>query len=299
MAGCLWGMGFYFGKIALGEMGVAHMVLYRFLFASITLLPLGLRHRLTMRAAELRLLLLASFLGVPVQFLVQFYGLKRTTVSHASLMVGTMPVILAVGASIFNRERAHERLDRTGWLAILGSSAGVALIVLGGRHAADAGASGPSLYGDMLVVLSLLIALFWILLNQRLMAGHAPVVVTTYGLLAGTAMLAVWVPLVYGMPPIHMSLRTWLALGASGALCTASSTLLWNWGIHRVPSSRAGVFLNIEPALGSILGVKLLGDHLGPFAWLGGGLIVAAAVALTTRGQQVAEVVTQAEARLT
>jgi drug/metabolite transporter (DMT)-like permease len=43
------------------------------------------------------------------------------------------------------------------------------------------------------------------------------------------------------------------------------------------------VFLNIEPALGSLLGVELLGDKLGPFAWIGGGLILAAAVTLTTR----------------
>jgi drug/metabolite transporter (DMT)-like permease len=50
-----------------------------------------------------------------------------------------------------------------------------------------------------------------------------------------------------------------------------------------VPASRAGVFLNIEPAFGSFLGVKLLGEHLGPFAWLGGSLILGAAITLTTR----------------
>jgi len=291
MAGCLWGTGFYFGKLALMEMGVAHMVLYRFLFACVALLPLALRHRLTLRSAELRLLLLASFLGIPVQFLIQFYGLKLTTVSHASLMVGTMPVILAVGASLFT----HERLDSIGWLALLASSIGVSLIALGGRHAATA--TGPSLYGDLLVVLSLVIALGWILLNQRLMRGHAPVVVTTYGLLSGTAMLAIWVVLRYGLPPVHgVTPKAWMALAASGILCTAITTLLWNWGIHRVPASRAGVFLNIEPALGSILGVKLLGDHLGPFAWLGGGLIVAAAFTLTTRGHSLPEHLAEAEA---
>ena len=32
--------GFYFGKLALMEMGVSHMVLYRFLFASIAFLPI-------------------------------------------------------------------------------------------------------------------------------------------------------------------------------------------------------------------------------------------------------------------
>jgi drug/metabolite transporter (DMT)-like permease len=293
-AGCLWGTGFYFGKLALAEMSVDHMVLYRFLFACVALLPLALRHRLTLRSAELRLLLLASFLGIPVQFLVQFSGLNRTTVSHASLMVGTMPVILAVGASLFT----NERLDLIGWLALLASSCGVSLIVLGGRHGADGHSlNGPSLTGDLLVVVSLVIALGWVLLNQRLMLRHAPVVVTTYGLLSGTVMLALWVLLRDGPPPVHgVSVKAWAALAASGVLCTAVTTLLWNWGIHHVPASRAGVFLNIEPALGSILGVKLLGDHLGTFAWLGGALIVAAAITLTTRGHRPSETLSEAEA---
>jgi drug/metabolite transporter (DMT)-like permease len=280
LAGSLWGTGFFFGKIALAEMSVAHMVLYRFLFACVVLAPLSWRHRARLTAAEWRVLLLASFLGVPVQFLVQFFGLSLTTVSHAALMVGTMPVLLAVAASLF----AHERLDRVGWVALMGSTAGVALIVLGGTPAASNG-SGPSIAGDLLVVLSLVIALAWVLLNKRLMQHHSPVVVTSYGLLSGTAMLAAVVLATRGAPPLHgVSPRAWLALAASGILCTASTTLLWNWGIHRVPASRAGVFLNLEPALGSILGVRLLGDRLGPFAWVGGGLIIAAALALTTRG---------------
>jgi len=88
------------------------------------------------------------------------------------------------------------------------------------------------------------------------------------------------------MPFAHVSATAWIALAISGLACTATTTFLWNWGIHHVPASRAGVFLNIEPALGSYLGVQLLGEHLGPFAWLGGGLILAAAIILTVRGQE-------------
>jgi drug/metabolite transporter (DMT)-like permease len=280
LASCLWGTGFYFGKIALVEMGVAHMVLYRFLFACLALLPLVLRHPARLNASEWRRLLLASFLGVPLQFLIQFYGLSLTTVSHASLMVGTMPVLLAVAASLF----AHERLDAVGWLALAGSTTGVALIVLGGTPGLSDG-RGPSIAGDLLVVLSLVVALGWILLNKQLLQRHPPVVITAYGLLSGAAMLSVVVLATRGVPPVHaVSGRAWLALAASGVLCTACTTLLWNWGICRVTASRAGVFLNLEPALGSLLGVQLLGDRLGPFAWLGGGLIIAAAAVLTSRG---------------
>ncbi len=287
-AGCLWSTGFYFGKIALREMGVGHMVLYRFLLACLGLLPILLRKSGRdaggLSIAEWRALLLASFLGVPVQFIIQFWGLKMTNVSHACLMVGGMPVILAVGAHLF----AHERLDRMGWLALFGSSAGVGLIVLsgaGGAHLPMHAANSPSLAGDLLVVASMFVALGWILINQRLMKSHSPLVITAYGVFTGTAMLAAWVLVVDGVPPVRgVSLNVWLALAASGILCTATTTLLWNWGIHHVPASRAGVFLNIEPALGSALGVKLMGDRLGPLTWVGGVLIIAAAVLLTSRG---------------
>jgi drug/metabolite transporter (DMT)-like permease len=76
--------------------------------------------------------------------------------------------------------------------------------------------------------------------NKQLMQRHPPVVVMAYGLLTGTAMLAGLVLATRGTPPVQgVSGRVWLALAASGVLCTASTTLLWNWGIHRVPASRA------------------------------------------------------------
>lgn len=282
LSGCCWGTGFFFGKLAFSQLGVGHYVLYRFLFACLGLLPI--MEAPPFSAREWKLLLVGAFLGVPVQFLVQFQGLKLTTVSHAALMVGTMPVILAAGATLF----AHERLDLKGWLALVGSTLGIVLIVLSANHG---GIHGGSLTGDLLVVLSLVIALGWVLINQRLMAlGRSPMAVTSWTLLTGAAMLAPWVLWRNGLPPVRsLHWQVWFAVAASGLVCTAAATLLWNWGIHRVPASRAGVFLNIEPALGSILGVVVLGDRLGPGTWIGGALIISAAVVLTTTGKSDAE----------
>lgn len=281
LAGIFWSTGFFFGKIAFARLSVGHFVLYRFLFGCAGLLPLVERPRFSGR--EWGWLLLGSFLGIPVQFLVQFYGLELTTVSHAALMVGTMPVILAVGATLFS----HEHLDQKGWLAIFGSTAGIVLIVT----SSERGIGSGSLKGDLLVIAAMFVALGWILINQRLMRhGHSPMSVTIWGLLAGTAMLTVWVLAMDGLPPVHgIGLKIWGAVLASGLLCTAASTALWNWGIHHAPASRAGVFLNIEPAVGAILGVEVLGDRLGAGAWIGGVLIIIAAVVLTTTGQVEAE----------
>ena len=267
-------------------MNVGAMVFYRFAFAVLPMLPLLFTHRPTFNKHEWRILLLASFLGVPLQFLIQFYGLSLTTVSHASLMVGTMPVILALGAALF----AHERMDTIGWLAILTSTAGAALIALGHTP----GPHPPTLRGDALIVFSLSIALFWILLNQRLLRSHSTITVTAWGLVAGTLMLVPIVPPLFGLPPIHgISLKAWLALAASGVLCTAATTLLWNWGLTKVPASQAGILLNMEPLIGSLLGIFLLSERLGPTAWLGGAFILAAAITLTTQSKTTTAIPTE------
>jgi drug/metabolite transporter (DMT)-like permease len=289
VASCLWGTGFYFSRLALNEMSVEYMVLYRILFACVGVLPVALVSRWRFSAAETRTLLISAAFGIPISCLIQFSGLARTTVSHASLMVGAMPVMLGVAATLF----AGERLERVGWLALGGSTLGAALITLGGSHGA-AVRGQPTLYGDLLVLVSLVAALAWILLSKKLMLTHSPSVVSAYTILLGAMMMMPWVmgpwlltPLTHARvapPPFALvSMTAWGALAFSGLLCTATTTLLWNWGIHHVPASRAGVFLNIEPALGSLLGVQLLGEHLGPYAWVGGGLILAAAITLTTR----------------
>ena len=190
-----------------------------------------------------------------------------------------MPVLLAGAAALF----AHERMDRIGWIALGASTSGAALIALG-KHATGAGQ--PTLLGDALIIASLCISLVWILLNKQLLDRHSPIVVSSYGLICGTAMLAVIAPMIYGLPPIHhISWKAWAALAASGILCTATTTLFWNWGLTQVPASQAGVLLNMEPLMGSLLGIFILHETLGPTAWIGGAFILTAAIILTTHSK--------------
>ena len=130
-AGCLWGTGFFFGKVALDEMPVATMVLFRFAFACAGLLPFIFFDRPRFAGSEWGWVLAASVLGVPVQYLVQFKGLSLTTVSHASLMVATLPMLLAIAAVLFSGERLHFG----GWLALAASTIGAGLIALSSKRA--------------------------------------------------------------------------------------------------------------------------------------------------------------------
>ena len=76
----------------------------------------------------------------------------------------------------------------------------------------------------------------------------------------------------------HFAWKMWSAAAAQGLLATAGAYLTWNWCLARLPASRAGVFLNLEPLVGSILGVGLLHESLGLAAMLGGAMILGPAI---------------------
>ena len=279
-AGCLWGTGFFFGKVALGEMPVATMVLFRFVFACAGLLPVIFFERRRFAGTEWGWVLAASVLGVPIQYLVQFKGLSLTTVSHASLMVGTLPMLLAVAAVSFSGERLHFG----GWIALAASTVGAALIALSSKGAS--GTAHASIFGDSLVVLSMFAAIAWILISKRLMQTHSPMMVTAFIYWIGMLLLAAVVVTTFGVPSLHYSTRAWIAVAEQGLLATTSTTLFWNWGLKRVPASQAGIFVNLEPLVGAMLGVWVLHEVLGSMALAGGALIIGAAVYFSYKRQR-------------
>ena len=271
-AGVLWGVSFLFGKWALEEMGPAHVTLLRFSLASAALLPYALLKGVWPWRRDLPLFLLVGFLTVPATFLIQFWGLSLTGATVAALIVGCGPPIVAFFASLF----LGERLGKTGWSAIGASTLGVALAV------ARPGVSNHWL-GDALVLLSLLAVVGWVLLGKRLGDRYPAVPATAWILTFGTVTLAPVALLWEGVPRLDLTLLGWASVLVLGLGCSAATYALWNWGVARVPASRAGIFLNLEPLVGALLGILVLGEAWGPATIVGGALIVGAALVVSHR----------------
>ena len=277
-AGCLWGTGFLFGKIAFAEMNVFENCGYRFIFGSLGLLPILWKRPPRFRDPRAWMLLLAaSVIGVPVQFLMQFKGLQLTTVSHASLIVGILPVLLALGSAALFKDKLK---DYEYGLMLL-SALGAVLIAFSRK---SAGGPQPTITGDLLVFVSMFAALVMILISKRLMADYGSLQVTAAMLIIGTLILLAWTEFTHPVRT-HFSTRVWLAVIAQGVLATTGAYVFWNWGLARVPAARAGVFLNLEPLIGTILGVVILHERLGTFGILGGALILISAAYFSRRPQ--------------
>jgi drug/metabolite transporter (DMT)-like permease len=244
-AGSLWGTGFLFGKISFTEMTVSENVGYRFLIASLAFAPILWKRPVRLRGWHARLLLLgASIIGVPIEFLLQFKGLELTTVSHASLIVGTLPVLLALGSALWFKDRL--KLYEYGVMLI--SAAGAVLIAF----SKSSGGTQSTLPGDLLVFVSMFAAVVMMLITKRLISEYGSLPVTAAMIITGTVILLVWIEATHPLR-FHFSSGVWLAVIAQGLLATTAAYGFWNWGLARVPAARAGVFLNLEPLVGTIL----------------------------------------------
>jgi drug/metabolite transporter (DMT)-like permease len=106
---------------------------------------------------------------------------------------------------------------------------------------------------------------------------------TAWILTFGTVTLVPVALLWEGVPRLDLTLLCWALVLVLGLGCSAATYALWNWGVVRVPASRAGIFLNLEPLVGALLGILVLGETWGPATIVGGALIVGAALVVLHR----------------
>jgi drug/metabolite transporter (DMT)-like permease len=271
-AGCFWGLGFPLGKLALREVEPAHMVLLRFAVASILALPFalaGAEARALFRSPPV--LCAGAFYGLA--FMVQFEGLAGVTVTLAALLVGAMPALIAVAAYLLG-----ERVSRASWTGVAAATVGAALI------AGKPGGAGTAI-GITLSLLSLLIFLAWLLALKRVPVTRSAMAVSAVTLIVATATVLPIALLLHGPPPLMLSPVAWSGIVGQGLFSTFLATAAWQYGAARIDSASAGVFINIEPLIGSALGIGLFGDPVGWPLLLGGALIVIGSI-VVVRGER-------------
>lgn len=265
-AGLLWGSTVPLTKLALAELGPAWLTLARFGLAAPLLVLLARR---TLRGALRWDVAGWGALGYGAVILVQNAGIERTSVSHAALIVGAIPVIVALIAAGLGRGSTRP----IAWIGFALALGGVGLV-------AGDGAGTASLTGDLLVLGSLVLSAGAVVAQPGLLRGRDPVAVTAVQLGAG-ALAALPAALLFeGSPP---ALPGPEVLGALGALVVAGTLLpftLFAFGQATVAPEVAGAFLNLEPLVGAAAGMLAFGDPVGPVQ-LAGAVAILGGIALS------------------
>jgi O-acetylserine/cysteine efflux transporter len=170
-AGLLWGTTVPLTKLAVGWLGPGWLTVVRFAAAALLLAWPARRH---LRSALTPAIVAWGAVGYGLVVVLQNAGVARTSVSHAALLVGTTPVLVALIALGSGRGRA-EGISWVGFAIALG---GTGLI-------AAAGGGSATRTGDALVLGSVVLSAAYVVAQPRVLAGRDPVAVTAVQLGAG------------------------------------------------------------------------------------------------------------------
>lgn len=272
LSGVCWGLGFPLGKLVLREADAAHVVLLRFAVAALAAAPFALASAPARALFRSPVVWIAGVL-YGVAFLVQFEGLAHVSVALAALIVGVMPALVAVCAWALG-----ERVTRLSW-------AGVAAATLGAGVIAGRPGDAGSPLGIALSLGSLLLFLAWMVVVRRAPKTAGPLAVPAATVIIGAAAILPIALLMHGPPPLNLSPAAWAGVVGQGVLSTLVATAAWQFGLTRVGSATAGVFINIEPLMGATLGVLLFHDRL-TLAIVGGGLLILAGSFAVVMGER-------------
>jgi len=239
-AGVLWGSSVPLSKLALGWLGPGWLTVGRFALAA-PVLAFAARHEL--RAAWHPRVVAVGALGFGGVIVLQNLGIAHTSVSHAAVLVGAMPVMVAV----FTAALGHSRPGRREWIGYLVASVGIVLV-------AGSAGGGATPWGDLLVLSSVVLSAVFIVLQPKVLDGRDPAAVTAVQFFAGAVVAVPFALVIQGAPGAPASfgpVAAFIGLAFGG-------TLLPFWlfarGQARVPAQLAGVFVNIEPIVGAAIG---------------------------------------------
>ncbi len=286
LAGALWGVTIPLSKLSLGWLGPWWLTVARFVFAA-PVLALAGRHGLRTRTApadtrairqELRVkrgalsgeVALAGAVGFGAVMVLQNVGVEMTSVTHAAMLMGAVPVLVALLATALGQPASGPRA----WLGYLLALGGVGLVAGSGGH-------GSSPLGDLLVLASAALSAGFIAVQPRLLHGRDAAAVTAVQFGAGALFAAPVALLARGLPGAPGGPTPVLALATLAVAGTVLPFWLFAFGQARVPAQLAGVYVNLEPVIGAGVGWLLFGDGaglglaLGATAVLGGILLSA------------------------
>jgi drug/metabolite transporter (DMT)-like permease len=269
----LWGIPYFFIKIAVEELHPFAIVFGRTALGAAILLPIAARTgALRALRGRWRPVVLLTALEVTVPFLLITYGEQRISSSLAGLLIASLPLLVALLAIVVDHT---ERVSGLRLAGLLLGFAGVALLL-----GVDADAS-TQLLGAAMVLLATLCYAGGAFTVKRAFATTPPLGVAAATLALNSLVLAPLAAL--HLPAQPPSAAAIASIAGLGVLCSAVAFVAFFALIAEAGASRATVITYANPAVAVALGVTILGEPVTA-ATAAGFLLIIAGSWLSTGG---------------
>ena len=255
----LWGASFATMRVAVQSLTATAVMWSRMVGAFVLLLPFaGKLWPRSVKPGDWKYIGLMVLFQPCLYFLCESNALRFTTSSQAGVIAASVPLLVTAGAWLFLAESISVR-------TVVGLAAAVSGVVALTLLESPAGstASNP-LLGNFLELLAMISGAASLLMIKQLSRRYSPWTLTAIQVAAGVVF---FLPGAFDL--WHAPREVWnpnlvvilLFLGVFVTLCAFG---LYNWGMSRIPASRASAFINLVPVFAVLIGWTALGEGLSP-----------------------------------
>ena len=261
----IWGIPYFFIKVALADFSPAFLAWGRVSLAAALLLPLAWqRGALRGLGAKAGAVCAFAFSELVGPFFLIAFGERFISSSLTAILMATVPLMVVLLAPILApstrpgpRRLIGLGLGLLGVVALLGVDVGGRPLELLGAACVLGGALGYAV-GPLLI--------------QRHLASHDPLGTVAASL--SVSALALALPAALTAPSTWPSRAALVAVIVLGLACTALALVLYLFLVAEAGASRATVITYVNPVVAVLLGVSVLGEHLGAVSVGGLGLVL-------------------------
>jgi len=272
----LWASAYAGIRAGLKAYSPAHVALLRFLIASAVLaVYAAVAHFRRPEWRDLPGLAMTAALGITFYNLALNYGETQVSAGAASMLISSTPLWTALLAVFTLRER----LTRAGWLGLVLSFVGVALIASG-----ESG--GIHLSPKALIILAAALAsAVYIVLQKHFLGRYSALEFTAYTIWAGTLLM---LPFGRGLAEAvrQAPLNGTLAVIYLGIFPAALAYLAWAYVLSHGPAGATSAVLYLIPVLAIGIAWLWLAEIPKPLSLLGGAIALGGVILVNVRTQR-------------
>jgi drug/metabolite transporter (DMT)-like permease len=212
---------------------------------------------------EIIILCFAGLIGLVANQIFLFTGLKYSTATNASLIFSLSPLITAVLASVFLKEKITTRMTIGSVIAIFGI---YLVLSVKGQLVLN--------FGDVLLLGATATfscnLIFVRLLSRRL----SPFIITTYSFIIGAIFFDPYVLTATTINWNH-SMYVWGFALMSVIVGQGITTMMWNKAMNSVGAARSAIVLNLQPLMTLVLDYWIFHNSITAKQMVGVALVFA------------------------
>ena len=268
----IWALNFSVVKVSLEEIDALSFNALRYVLAA-GLLAFTTKKRgypLRVERQDVWPLIGIALVGNVLYQIFFIIGVDYTYSANAAVMLGTIPVWVAVLSHLFT----EEKLTKYKTMGIGLAFVGILLIVTGSKQGISL--ASKTFLGDLIILGAAISWGVYTILAKKFLKKYPSTQFTgVMSIIGMVCLLLIGLPNLVSVEWTKVSLIGWMGVIYSGLLSIGLAYLIWNNSVSKIGAVRTAAYQNLVPVLGLVFGVVLLQEALTLQQYSGSAMVIA------------------------